>query len=76
MTYHPRVTPSRLAWLQLLEREYAAVWRGGPGQTRFACMQLGWTEWARLIPGPPYERLTDEGRRVLLAERQKSLQDA
>ena len=72
-----RMTPSRMAWLEKLEREGPCHW-DGHGRTRADCIRLGWSEVVRNDEGHTVldafarrkEWITDKGREALRVHRQ------
>lgn len=51
-TIHPRMTPSRHAWLAKLAGE-GPQRRAAHGPAGYECMRLGWTEWDYHCEGEP-----------------------
>lgn len=63
-------TPRRLAWLREC-RDHAPADRAGWHHTAYHCARLGWTQWVFLADEIVGEELTDEGRAVLDAAKEK-----
>ncbi len=63
----PRVTPSRLQWLQHL-RDHGPSLRAGFGRAPYYCGRFGWSDWVDISNGDFREQLTELGREILARE--------